>query len=97
MGTTVRLPEDLMAAAAGRAQSLGVSFNALVALALRDYLSGRPAPIPVDPSARRLTMARLTVAPGETPRAAFKAPKKPRMPCPCGSGQQWRHCHGRGG
>jgi hypothetical protein len=96
MGTTVRLPEALMQEASDRAAKLGVSFNALVALALRDYLAGRPAPFPVDPSAPRLTLARLEVGPGNRPQATFKAPKKPRMPCPCGSGQQWRHCHGKG-
>ena len=25
---------------------------------------------------------------------AIRPPKKPRAPCPCGSGRQWRHCHG---
>ena len=25
----------------------------------------------------------------------WRAPRRPRDPCPCGSGRQWRHCHGK--
>ena len=84
MATTARFPDDLKAEADAYAQRLGVSLNALLAVALRDYLDARK---PGTQSAR--------VAPPAAPAGAFKAPKSPRAPCPCGGGSQWRHCHGR--
>lgn len=41
MATSVRLPPDLHAEALRSAGVLGISFNALVAVALRDYLTAR--------------------------------------------------------
>ena len=41
--TTVRLPEPLKAESEAYAASLGISLNALMAVALRDYLDGRSA------------------------------------------------------
>jgi len=43
MGTTVRLPPSLHAEVLQAAERLGISFNALVAVALVDYLAARPA------------------------------------------------------
>lgn len=84
MATTARFPDDLKAEADAYAQRLGVSLNALLAVALRDYLDARK---PGAQSAR--------VAPPVALGVAVKAPKNPRAPCPCGSGDQWRHCHGK--
>lgn len=44
MAMTLRLPAALEAEAAAYAASLGLSFNNLVAVALREYLDARPAP-----------------------------------------------------
>ena len=41
MAFTTRLPEALQAEADAYASSLGISLNALVAIALRDYLNAR--------------------------------------------------------
>ncbi|OYY63392.1 MAG: hypothetical protein B7Y51_06210 [Burkholderiales bacterium 28-67-8] len=83
MATTARFPDELKAEADAYAQRLGVSLNALLAIALRDYLDARSSP-------------------GQAARTAHKtapepviAPKSPRERCPCGSGAQWRHCHGK--
>lgn len=43
MSTTLRLSDDLQVRAAGLARSLGISLNALVAVALADYLDARSA------------------------------------------------------
>jgi len=44
MAMTLRLWPALEAEAQRYADSLGISFNALVSVALRDYLDARPAP-----------------------------------------------------
>lgn len=43
MAMTLRLPGALEAEAAAYAESLGLSFTGLVAVALREYLDARPA------------------------------------------------------
>ncbi len=43
MAMTLRLPGALEAEATAYAESLGLSFTGLVAVALRDYLDARPA------------------------------------------------------
>ena len=92
MASTVRFPDDLKAEADRYAEHLGVSFSALLAVALRDYLDARKSP--GKPSQAALD-ALTPVGPGEAMPATFRAPKNPRAPCSCGSGQQWRHCHGK--
>lgn len=47
MKTTLRLPDALAEQATAYADSLGISLNALCAVALRDYLNQRPTPAPV--------------------------------------------------
>lgn len=44
MATSLRLPDVLKAEAARYAGDLGISINALVAVALREYLDKRPPP-----------------------------------------------------
>jgi len=86
MATTTRLPDELKAEAERYAQGLGISLNALMAVALRDYLDRRSF---------------LQAKAAQTPVAAVaelvyrQPPGGPRAPCPCQSGQQWRHCHGK--
>ena len=99
MAFTARLPEVLEREAKLYAEGLGISLNALLAVSLRDYLDGRrAAPGAVEPSVG----PSAAVAPVALPSVALKpsapvwrAPRRPRDPCPCGSGQQWRHCHGK--
>ena len=85
MAFTARLPEVLEREAKLYAESLGISLNALLAVSLRDYLDGRrAAPPAVGPS---------VPLPPSAP--VWRAPGRPKDRCPCGSGQQWRHCHGK--
>lgn len=87
MATTARLPEALKLEADAYARGLGISLNALLAVALRDYLDARkPGSTPVRPV--------VTPALPAAQPATVRPPKNPRAPCPCGSGDQWRHCHG---
>ena len=91
MPFTARLPVGLEADAKRLAVDLGISLNALLAVALADYLRFRP----LTPMSEGRSVAPLPdPAPAPDP-VRFKAPKNPRAPCPCGSRQQWRHCHGK--
>lgn len=95
MPFTARLPEGLEAQAKRLAADLGISLNALLAVALADYIRFRP----VTPRSEGRSAAPLpdpAPAPVALPAPVrFKVPKNPRAPCPCGSRQQWRHCHGK--
>ena len=46
ISSTVRMSDDLKARAEAFARELGISLNALLVIALNDYLSLRSAPIP---------------------------------------------------
>lgn len=79
--TTLRLSEPLQAAAARYADDLGISLNALVAVALADYLGNR---------GQLELVAQLTAKPlGNVPKVAAG------QPCPCGSRKPYGKCHGR--
>jgi hypothetical protein len=99
MAFTARLPEELEREAKSYAERLGLSLNALLAVSLRDYLDGRRAApravqSSVEPSGALVPVVVPSVA--LKPSApVLRPPKRPRDPCPCGSGQQWRHCHGK--
>ena len=99
MVSTVRLPEGLEREAKSYAEGLGISLNALLAVSLRDYLDRRPAaPRPAEASVGLpvvLDVQAPAVRPLKPSASVWRAPKRPRDPCPCGSGQQWRHCHGK--
>lgn len=104
--TTLRLPDPLKAEAEAYAASLGLSLNALCAVALRDYLDARrvgvvPEPVPavvLEPkpkpvhAPKRERMAALPAGP-----VRYAAPKDVYAPCPCGSGKKWKWCHGQPG
>jgi hypothetical protein len=60
-----------------------------MAVALRDYLDRR-----------KYVAAKTAIAAAVGEEVAslqepVRPPKSPRSPCPCGSGQQYRHCHGK--
>jgi hypothetical protein len=91
----------LHAEAAAYARSVGISLNGLLLVALRDYLDGRRATpssgVPSVPIAPAVSVGETPSKPAiDSAAGAIKAPKNPRAPCPCGSRQQWRHCHGKG-
>lgn len=85
MALTVRLPDVLKTEADAYAHRVGISVNALIAVALRDYLDSRSSPAAV-PTA---SAAGLT----ESARATEKVGRN--EPCPCGSGKKYKLCHGR--
>lgn len=75
MAMTLRLPAALEAQAAAYAASLGLSFNNLVAVALREYLDARPTPAPqITPVEKALEdrQARRALAP--SPAVVDSAP-----------------------
>lgn len=99
---SVRLPLPLQAEADAYAESLGISFNALVAVALRDYLDARPSRSvrePVQPG--RSEGATAGAIAGASAQAVASAVAIPRVGvnerCPCGSGLKYKRCHGRPG
>lgn len=101
----LRLPADLHAEAAELAKSSGLSLNAFVLLALRnwtDYQSGkrsqrataRPAPAR-RPQATAATPRPAPAKPAIEARTPASFPKVGRNdPCPCGSGLKFKRCHG---
>lgn len=93
----VRLTDPLKADAARYARSLGISLNALVAVAVRDYLDARrqePGEEPASsPPVARPAGPRTVQKPA--PAIAAAVPKVGRNePCPCGSGKKYKQCHG---
>lgn len=110
MAMTLRLPEALKLEAQAYAATLGLSINALVALALREYLDAprrtRRSAAPLAPSGAdryagpepARTQAPTFAPP--PPSRTFKRPQNRADPCPCGATNangdpiQWKHCHG---
>jgi hypothetical protein len=60
----------------------------------KDVQPRKPRAKPLVVHQEPVSTATSAPAPGDWPAGA-KPPKKPRAPCPCGSGAQWRHCHGK--
>ncbi|KAA0068957.1 SEC-C metal-binding domain-containing protein [Rhodanobacter sp. T12-5] len=97
--TTLRLPDGLKADAEAYAVALGISLNALCAVALRDYLDAR---------SRSEALPVVNLSPAEV-RQKYVQDLAPAAlpyvqpaggvyaPCPCGSGQKWKWCHGKPG
>lgn len=89
---TVRLPPPLADEATTMAETMGVSLNAFLTLAVRNWVSYQKRFMSSTPS---------------PPRPPPEAPMKPvagrepmpkvgrNDPCPCGSGRKWKHCHGK--
>ena len=99
--TTLRFPDSLKAEASAYADTLGVSLNALCAIALRDYLDARkaaPAALPVKVGPQAAGVApRVKAGPPEA-QGGKPVPKVgANQPCPCGSGKKYKQCHGKPG
>lgn len=111
--STLRLPDDLQAEAVAYAGRLGISLNALCAVALRDYLDARLAAASLQPGAAALPPTRLSgtkalevlgaaTSTATRTQAESKVPSRvPKVganePCPCGSGEKYKRCHGKPG
>ena len=100
MAMTLRLPPELHARATACSTDLGISLNALLALALRAYLDGQTgllptvaplkSPGPVKRSSTQVTsgpaLAPVPAPSSEASKPAFKRPKEgASAPCPCGA------------
>lgn len=98
---TFRLPAPLKAEATAYAQALGISLNALCAVALRDYLDARSkgrSGSAVSKSDQTALRAAPAARGGVEPVLRDVYPKPDagvNAPCPCGSGQKWKRCHGK--
>jgi hypothetical protein len=101
MAVTLRIPPELHARCVAYASSLGISLNALVSVALADYIDARlPSKPSGGPSGARagLSGARSSLGPVKSP---YRAPKRRTDPCPCGALRPdgrpitWKHCHGK--
>ena len=85
---TLRLPPDLADTAAALAEHQGLTVNAFMVQAVRnwtDYQLKRLAP-----------PASMASVPPPSGRPAVTVSKVgPNQPCPCGSGQKYKRCHGK--
>jgi uncharacterized protein YecA (UPF0149 family) len=84
---TFRLPQPMAEQATELARDMGLSLNAYLTLA-------------VDNWNRYQSKIRARQSPPLQPRTASNPPTKfPKVgrnqPCPCGSGEKWKHCHGK--
>jgi hypothetical protein len=87
-GPNVRLQEPLKTEAAGYAAGLGISLNALVAVAVRDYLDSRRQ-LSVEGQAAPAVAAPSLRSQEQVPKVGAN------QPCPCGSGLKYKRCHGK--
>lgn len=99
MGTTTRLPAALKAEADVYAAELGISLNALLAVALRDYLDVRRRLKALEATGLQGPAVQATAgSPAASPGAAsVQRPRNPNDLCGCGSRIPWKRCHGRPG
>lgn len=100
--TTLRLPSALKAEADAYAASLGISLNALCAVALRDYLDARAKGGQAPKTAARPLPGHRPVAshqavPARAPVVYTVPSGGVYAPCSCGSGDKWKWCHGKPG
>lgn len=105
MAFTARIPDALQTEAETYAATLGISLNALLAVALRHYLDDRAGRALVPSQVVLPTTAVPRPLPGPEPRSPkgsvllsddtdLAVPRSvSRAPCWCGSGKQLRHCH----
>ena len=82
---TLRLPAELADESSHVAEQLGISLNAFVVLAVRNWTTYQRKQL--DPPAAR----------SKRPDPVPVAKVGPNQPCPCGSGQKYKRCHGKPG
>ncbi|MFZ2752578.1 MAG: SEC-C metal-binding domain-containing protein [Lysobacteraceae bacterium] len=103
-GPNVRLLGELKAEAAAYADGLGISLNAFVAVAVREYLDARrsvfrvahPPSLPAAPVEERRASAPApeTAQPAGSVKQSSGHPQgvPPNDPCPCRSGRKAKNC-----
>lgn len=94
---TVRLPPDLANEATAMAEYLGLTVNAFIVQAVRnwtDYQAKRAYDRRFDTTVK--VPESLQSSSLVKPAAASRVAKVgPNQPCPCGSGQKYKRCHGQ--
>lgn len=111
---TLRLPPDLAEQAAWLAQHQGLTANAFVVAALRNWVSyqakraglvPKATPTPAAPVKGVRTPPATDSDPDDEPLPGLEPGPAPAVrsvpkvganqPCPCGSGQKYKRCHGK--
>lgn len=92
MATSLRLPETLKISAAAYAATLGISLNALIAVALNDYLAARPSEPQPDKDGELEPALLYDPA---TKVIAWGSSISRNQLCPCGSRLKFKRCCGR--
>lgn len=100
----LRLPPDLREAAQQLANYQGISLNALCCIALRSHVQYQgkvlghlsQAPPRRQPAKPAATVS-IEDEPEALPQQVIRVTPKvgANQPCPCGSGQKYKRCHGR--
>jgi hypothetical protein len=91
MASTLRISDELKARSDAYAGALGITLNALVAVALRDYLDARDPGRP-----GRVVQQQQPAGDPPSPDKSYVGCQR-NSPCPCGSGRKYKHCHGAAG
>ena len=92
---TLRLPPELAEQAASIAAQLGLTMNAFTVQAVRNWADwhgkrlAQQRPESVQPAAVQRR------PPGTKADTATVPKVGPNQPCPCGSGQKYKRCHGK--
>lgn len=76
----LRLPDEVLAIAADQAARMGVSANAYIVMAIRNFI----------PYQERILAKQALPEPA---KEVFSKVGR-NDPCPCGSGRKWKVCHG---
>ena len=91
----LRMPPELHQHAAETAQAMGLSLNAFIAMGLRnwtDYQARQLAQRPATPKRPPSPVPKPAASPPSTAAPMGKVGRND--PCPCGSGQKFKRCHG---
>lgn len=92
---TLRLPPDLAVHAATVAAQQGLTMNAFMVQAVRNWADfqgkrlARSSPLADGPARSSSRATALSPAAPSVPKVGANAP------CPCGSGQKYKRCHGK--
>lgn len=92
---TLRLPPDLASQAAAVAEQQGLTMNAFIVQAVRNWADyqgkrmGRSSPPAAVPARSSNPASAPSPAVQNVPKVGVNEP------CPCGSGQKYKRCHGR--
>lgn len=89
----LRLPEEVLAIASDQAARMGVSSNTYIVMAIRNFipyqeklLQRQSLPVPLSQRQGGGVVGAVS---------ALVAKVGANQPCPCGSGEKYKRCHGK--